>query len=75
MIASRSQRSCPGRSGGRLAARYAHGAEIDQPLQLETFSPTGEPAGRFTYHADQLGSVRFLTDDLGNVVNSRLRRA
>lgn len=58
-----------GTSGGLLKARYSHGGSIDEPLQLEAFTLTGALTGRFTYHTDHLGSVRFLTDASGTIVN------
>ena len=58
-------------SGGsaRLQARYSHGANVDEPLQMENFDSAGALSGRYTYHADHLGSVRFLTDEAGNIAN------
>ena len=43
---------------------------MDQPIALETFvSGSTAPEGEFSYHADHLGSVRFLTNEVGEVVN------
>ena len=53
----------------QLRARYSHGASVDEPLQMETFDDAGTLSGRYTYHADDLGSVRFLTDEAGNIAN------
>ena len=50
--------------GNSLVARYSHGDSIDQPLSMER---DGES---YFYHADQLGSIRRLTDASGAVVNS-----
>ena len=50
--------------------RYTHSDNIDEPLQLETFDAAGAFDARYSYHADHLGSVRFLTDALGTVVNA-----
>jgi len=38
-------------------------------LQVETFDANGTFAERYTYHADHLGSIRFLTDAAGNIAN------
>ena len=51
--------------------RYTHhGSKVDKPLQLETFDAAGAFEARYSYHADHLGSIRFLTDALGEVVNA-----
>ena len=50
--------------------RYTHSDNIDEPLQLETFDAAGAFDARYSYHADHLGSIRFLTDALGEVVNA-----
>jgi len=47
-----------------VVADYIFGAEIDNPLQM---SRGGQ---NYYYHADGLGSIRALTDDGGNVVQS-----
>lgn len=50
--------------------RYTFGLGVDEPLQLETFNDTsGNLTGRYLFHADQLGSIRFLTDAAGIIVN------
>ena len=50
--------------------RYTHSDNVDEPLQLETFDAAGAFDARYSYHADHLGSIRFLTDALGEVVNA-----
>ena len=35
-------------TGAALSKRYTHGAEIDEPLQLEAFDISGALTGRFT---------------------------
>ena len=56
-------------TGGGLVSRYVHGGQIDEPLELERFDGAGALVGRFTYHRDHLGSVRFLTDETGTIAN------
>lgn len=48
-----------------LTARYGHGDRIDQPLTSHRIASNEE----YFYHADHLGSIRALTDDMGDVVN------
>ena len=43
---------------------------MDEPLQVETFDSSGSFAARYTYHADHLGSIRYLTDTSGAIVNA-----
>ena len=50
--------------------RYTHSDNIDEPLQLESFDAAGAFTAAYTYHADHLGSVRFLTDAAGTIVNA-----
>jgi len=50
--------------------RYTHSDKLDEPLQVETFTASGEFEERYTYHADHLGSIRFLTDSTGVVVST-----
>ena len=50
--------------------RYTHSDNIDEPLQLESFDNTGAFTAAYTYHADHLGSVRFLTDAAGTVISA-----
>jgi len=50
--------------------RYTHSANVDEPLQLEVFDDTGSFEARYTYHADHLGSIRFLTDAAGNIASA-----
>jgi len=59
-----------GNSEARPVRRYTHGGNFDEPLQVETFDASGTFDARYTYHADHLGSIRFLTDALGQVVNA-----
>ena len=47
-----------------LTARYSHGDRIDQPLSMERGGQS------FFYHADNLGSIRRLTDENGTIVNA-----
>ncbi|GAB4196182.1 MAG: hypothetical protein Tsb002_29360 [Wenzhouxiangellaceae bacterium] len=56
-------------NGLTLQRRYNHGLSDDQPLQLEVYDPAGLLQGRYQYHADHLGSIRYLSDDNGLVVN------
>ena len=57
-------------AGPSLAKRYTHGAAVDAPLQLESFDAAGTFEARYTYHPDHLGSIRYLTDFSGAIVNS-----
>jgi len=57
-------------AGSKLAKRYTHGANIDEPLQVEIFDVTGTFESHYTYHADHLGSIRYITDSDGQIVNS-----
>ena len=50
--------------------RYTHSANVDEPLQLETFDTDGTFDAAYTYHADHLGSIRYLTDSSGTIVNA-----
>lgn len=50
--------------------RYTHSANVDEPLQVETFDAAGSFDARYTYHADHLGSIRYLTDSSGTIVNA-----
>ena len=50
--------------------RYTHSANVDEPLQLETFTAAGSFEAAYTYHADHLGSIRYLTDTSGAIVNA-----
>jgi len=50
--------------------RYTHSANVDEPLQVETFDAAGSFDARYTYHADHLGSIRYLTDASGTIVNA-----
>jgi len=50
--------------------RYTHSANVDEPLQVETFEAAGSFDARYTYHADHLGSIRYLTDSAGTIVNA-----
>ena len=43
---------------------------IDEPLSLEVFGGDGTFDQAYTYHADHLGSIRFITDSVGNIANS-----
>lgn len=50
--------------------RYIHSANVDEPLQVETFDVAGAFDAAYTYHADHLGSIRYLTDSSGSIVNA-----
>ena len=50
--------------------RYTHSANVDEPLQLETFDTDGTFDAAYTYHADHLGIIRYLTDSGGDIVNA-----
>ncbi len=50
-------------SSQALVARFGHGDRVDQPLLQERNGQL------FSYHADNLGSIRLLTDSAGLVVN------
>ena len=54
-----------------IAARYTHGARIDEPLVMQRDLDGGGgfgPGEAFFYHSEGLGSVIALSDDLGTVV-------
>lgn len=57
-------------TGATLSKRYTHGAIVDAPLQLESFDAGGIFEKSYTYHPDHLGSIRYLTDSSGVIVNS-----
>ena len=57
-------------------SRYTHGQQTDQPMSVERFAPgqlgkaqpgTGQV---YYYHADHQGSIRNLTNAMGEVVNN-----
>ena len=50
--------------------RYTHSGNVDEPLQVETFTAAGSYDAAYTYHADHLGSIRYLTDSSGTIVNA-----
>ena len=50
--------------------RYTHSANVDEPLQVETFTEAGSFDAAYTYHADHLGSIRYLTNASGTIVNA-----
>ncbi len=52
-----------------IAKRFIHGAGVDEPYEMQAFDSAGLLTGRFTYHTDHLGSVRFMTDQAGNITN------
>ena len=54
----------------QIQNRYTHGSQVDEPLSLEVFGGDGTFEGAYTYHADHLGSIRFITDSVGNIANS-----
>lgn len=43
---------------------------MDEPLSLEVFAAGGTFDQAYTYHADHLGSIRFVTDSVGNIANA-----
>lgn len=51
--------------GPALQTRYTHCAAIDEPLLMERFDSAGAYEDSYTYHADYIGSVRYLTDSAG----------
>ena len=57
-------------SGANIERRYTHGGSTDEPLQVEAFDASGQYDARYTYHADHLGSIRFLTDSGGQIVSA-----
>ena len=54
----------------QIQNRYTHGGQVDEPLSLEVFTSGGTLDQAYTYHADHLGSIRFVTDSLGTIVNA-----
>ena len=54
----------------QIKNRYSHGGQVDEPLTLEVFGSDGSFDQAYTYHADHLGSIRFVTDSVGNIVNA-----
>jgi len=59
-----------GAGAPQIQNRYTHGSQIDEPLSLEVFLADGSLDQAYTYHADHLGSIRFLTDSTGNIANA-----
>ena len=57
-------------AGPTLSKRYTHGTAVDAPLQLESFDARGVFVKSYSYHPDHLGSIRFLTDSSGAIINS-----
>ena len=59
--------------GNQQYARYIHGPNADQPLAMELYPTGAQPvpgAGqKFYYHADGEGSVRLVTDAVGQIAN------
>ena len=53
-----------------LHRRYTHSDNVDEPLLMEAFNDNGAPAGAYSYHADYIGTVRYMTDETGQVVNA-----
>lgn len=43
---------------------------MDEPLSVEVFNSEGSFDQAYTYHADHLGSIRFITDSVGEIVNA-----
>jgi len=54
----------------QIKNRYSHGGQVDEPLSVEVFNQDGSFDQAYTYHADHLGSIRFLTDSVGEIVNA-----
>lgn len=54
----------------QIQNRYTHGGQVDEPLSVEAFNADGSLDQAYTYHADHLGSIRFITDSLGEIVNA-----
>ena len=59
-----------GASTVQVKNRYSHGGQIDEPLSVEVFNSDGSFDQAYTYHADHLGSIRFITDSVGEIVNT-----
>ena len=59
-----------GLTSTQIKNRYSHGGQIDEPVSLEVFNADGSFDQAYTYHADHLGSIRFITDSVGEVVNA-----
>ena len=56
-----------------IVARYTHGPAVDEPLAMERdldMSGSFEASEVFFYHADALGSVTEITDNLGGLARS-----
>lgn len=49
-----------------LIASYTHGPGIDEPISVQRDS------AKYYYHQDGLGSITYITDTLGNVINTYL---
>ena len=58
-----------GNSTVQIKNRYSHGGLVEEPLALEVFNSDGSFDQAYTYHADHLGSIRFITDSVGEIVN------
>ena len=54
----------------QIKNRYSHGGQVDEPLSIEVFNSDGVFDQAYTYHTDHLGSVRFITDSVGEIVNA-----
>ena len=59
-----------GLASTQIKNRYSHGGLMDEPLSLEVFTIDGAFDQAYTYHADHLGSIRFITDSVGEIVNT-----
>ena len=59
-----------GTTSTQIKNRYSHGGQVDEPLSLEVFNSNGSFDQAYTYHADHLGSIRFITDSVGEIVNA-----
>jgi YD repeat-containing protein len=49
-----------------IVAVYTHGPGIDEPISVQRNS------AKYYYHQDGLGSITYITDTLGNIINTYL---
>ena len=57
-------------ASAQIKNRYSYSGEIDEPLSVEVFNQDGSFDQAYSYHTDHLGSIRFITDSVGEIVNS-----
>jgi len=53
-----------------ILRRFTHRSQVDLPTSFESFAAGGTFNQSYTYHTDHLGSVRVITDSVGNIGNS-----